>query len=208
MLILKDTLAKEILFWQFVRYETNDLYLKAICSLESDGFKIKAVVCDGKTGLLKSLPYPTQMCQFHQTKIITKYLTLNPKLTASQELADIVEKLTRIKKNKFRKLLNQWRLKWSDFLKEKSFSETTGRWFYTHKRLRSACRSLEKNFEHLFTFQEYPKLKIPNTTNCLEGSFTNLKTKVRLHSGMNLLHKMRFINQMIINENLKHLSSK
>ena len=59
----------------------------------------------------------------------------------------------------------------------------TGRWHYTHKRLRSAYRSLRLNLPYLFTYQKYPELNIPNTTNSLDGCFAYLKELVRVHRG-------------------------
>ena len=36
---------------------------------------------------------------------------------------------------------------------------------YTHMNLRKAYRSLRKNIQHLFVFEEWTELDIPNTTN-------------------------------------------
>ncbi|MCD6337108.1 MAG: hypothetical protein J7M01_02610, partial [Candidatus Marinimicrobia bacterium] len=51
-------------------------------------------------------------------------------------------------------------------------------------RLRSAYRSLRANTPYLFTCQNYPELKIPDTTNSLDGSFTNLESKLSNHQGI------------------------
>ncbi|MCD6337641.1 MAG: hypothetical protein J7M01_05360, partial [Candidatus Marinimicrobia bacterium] len=68
--------------------------------------------------------------------------------------------------------------------KERTTNPVTGKWHYTHKRLRSAYRSLRANTPYLFTCQNYPELNIPNTTNPLEGIFAELKTKLRNHAGI------------------------
>ena len=57
-------------------------------------------------------------------------------------------------------------------------------WHYTHKRLRSAYRSLKSNMPYLFTYQRHPELSIPNTTNTLDGLFAHLKDHVRVHRGI------------------------
>jgi hypothetical protein len=36
----------------------------------------------------------------------------------------------------------------------------TKHWYYTHKKVRSAYMSLERNLPYLFTYQKYPKLNI------------------------------------------------
>ncbi|HEY4478754.1 MAG TPA: hypothetical protein VI981_00100, partial [Candidatus Paceibacterota bacterium] len=45
-------------------------------------------------------------------------------------------------------------------------------------KVRGAYLSMERNLPYLFTYQKYPELNIPNTTNSLDGSFTHLKDKV------------------------------
>jgi len=161
------------------------------------------IVCDGKNLHLSSYfpGIPIQMCQFHQIMIIKRYLTANPKLLASQQLKKIAELLPKTTEEKFTVLLNAWYFRWSDFLKEKTKVVGTNRWFYTHKRTRSAYRSLRTNLPYLFTYQKLSKqyhLELPNTNNSLEGSFAHLKDKVRLHRGLKLNRKLKLINQILI----------
>ena len=137
------------------------------------------------------------MCQFHQVAIITRYITKNPKLEAGKELRKIILLLTRTNKEDFISRLEQWHQKWKDFLMEKTYNFKTGRWYYTHKRSRSAYRSLKTNTPHLFRFLDYPELNIPNTTNSIEGVFSNLKTKLRVHAGLKQERKKRVINELL-----------
>lgn len=90
-----------------------------------------------------------------------------------------------------------WHNKWDKFLKEKTFRQPTKKWNYTHKRLRSAYRSLKTNLPFLWTWYDNPELKIPNTTNSLEGIFPNLKTKLRVHAGLKIHRKIKFINEYL-----------
>jgi len=110
---------------------------------------------------------------------------------------EIVKKLTYSSNIEFTELLDLWYKRWKDFLAEKSFDEDCKKWHYTHKRLRSAYRSLKTNLPFLFTYLEYPDLGIPNTTNSLEGIFTNLKTKLRNHSGTNKWRKMKITDEIL-----------
>jgi hypothetical protein len=80
----------------------------------------------------------------------------------------------------------------SSFLKERTINR-----HYTHKRLRSAYRSLRLNLPCLFTYQKYPELNIPNTTNSLDGCFAYLKKIVRVHRGSSRSLK-RKINEEIL----------
>jgi hypothetical protein len=87
--------------------------------------------------------------------------------------------------------------KWSFFLKERTSDPLAGKWFYTHKRLRSAYRSLKINLPYLFTYQKYLKLNIPNTTNSLDGCFAYLKELVRVHRGINKTLKRKIIQEIL-----------
>ena len=90
--------------------------------------------------------------------------------------------------------LNNWYLQWSDYLNERSKSPSTGKTYYTHKRLRSAYLSLKKHLPYLFVFEDYKELMMPNTTNALDGQFSDLKNKLRNHNGLSKGRKMKFID--------------
>ena len=50
----------------------------------SMGYKVVAIVSDGRKGLIQSFGLiPVQMCQFHQVDAIRRYITKNPKLPPS-----------------------------------------------------------------------------------------------------------------------------
>ena len=54
-------------------------------------------------------------------------------------------------------------------------------------RLQSAYLSLKRNMPLLWIFCDHPETGLPNTNNALEGLFSDLKTKVRVHSGISIL---------------------
>ena len=86
-MLFKDAISKENLLKYYVKTESNNLYKKGIEELRLRGYIIKAIVCDGRRGLLQSFGnIPVQMCQFHQTAIIRRYLTRNPKMPSVCEL--------------------------------------------------------------------------------------------------------------------------
>ena len=70
------------------------------------------------------------------------------------------------------------------FLLEKSVNERTGKSQYKHRSIRSAHRSLKHFLPYLFTYKEHPDLKIPTTTNQLDGGlFSPLKDLLKVHRG-------------------------
>jgi hypothetical protein len=191
-LVVRDPHKKENVYWLEIERETLDEWQCVRDTLEFQGFVIKAVLADGKPGLKRLYgEKPMQMCHFHQKQIITRYLTTRPKLEAGQELRVLVHGLCDADEESFTKELVAWHTQWHEFLKERTTNPETGKWHYTHKRLRSAHRSLQANLPYLFTYKKFPELNIPNTTNGLEGSFAYLKELVRVHRGLkrDLKHK-------------------
>lgn len=198
VMLFKDSLTKENLLKYYVKHETNALYITGVNELKSLGFQISAIVCDGRKGLIQSFKdVPVQMCQFHQSAIIRRYLTKKPKLKATQELMEVVDLMKQTDKESFVGALQLWFEKWEDFLNERSTNTVTNKTFYTHKRLRSAYRSLKNNLPWLFTWYDYIELKIPNTTNAIDGHFADLKNKLRNHNGLSKQRKMKFIDEFL-----------
>lgn len=198
VMLFKDSYTKENLLKYYVRAETNALYIKGINELKLKGFNVLAIVCDGRRGLLQSFDKtPVQMCQFHQVAINRRYITKNPKLPASIELKELVSMMKITDKESFEGGLNDWYLKWEKFMNERSINPGTGKSHYTHKRLRSAYRSLKTNIKWLFTWYDNIELQIPNTTNAIDGHFSDLKTKLRNHNGLSKKRKMKFIDEFL-----------
>lgn len=198
VMLFKDNITKENLLKYYVKYETNLVYQRGIEELKKQGFNILAIVCDGRKGLVKSFKdIPVQMCQFHQSAIIRRYLTKNPKLKASQELMQVLDLMTITDKESFIGALGLWFEKWQSFLDERTINPITKKTFYTHKKLRSAYNSLKNNLPWLFTWYDYYDLKIPNTTNAIDGHFSNLKNKLRSHNGLTMKRKMKFIDSYL-----------
>ena len=102
VMVFKDSISGQILFKQYVKQETNQLYLSGIEEITRRGIKIQAIICDGRKGLLQLVKgIPIQMCNFHQVAIIRRYLTKKPKMQASKELWGHVLLLVRTDKESF-----------------------------------------------------------------------------------------------------------
>ena len=197
LMVIKDAFRNKILWYKFVRNETIADYLEGIAWLREHGFRIYGIVCDGIRGLFTALcPYPVQMCQFHQMMIVRRYLTNHPELPAAQELLDLTKRITCLDKASFIAALDLWQGRWDGFLKERT-RDRNGRSTYTHPRVRSAYLSLKRNMKWLWTFEEYSHLHIPKTNNALEGTFTDIKTKLRVHSGISKQRRITLIQELI-----------
>lgn len=197
MVLRSDKLKKNI-FWREIDYERIESYLRARTKIERQGFKVSAIVTDGRPGVRGIFgDVPVQMCHFHQKQIITRHLTTKPKLEASIELREIAQTLRNTTEKEFTTALEAWHLKWFDFLKERTVNPDTGKWFYTHRRIRSAHYSLKTNLPYLFTYKKYPALDIPNTTSSLEGAFSYLKELIRIHRGISYKLKRKMIDEIL-----------
>lgn len=196
VVVMKDSYTGRILWRKFIfRKETLLDYVEGVDWLESNGFTIHAIVCDGLRGMFQVFSrYNVQMCQFHQMSIVRRYLTQNPELDASVELTKIIKMLCCTDKESFIDMFDKWYTKWEDFIKERYVERSTGKKRYVHCRLRSAYLSIKRNMPYLWTWYDNIELEIPNTNNGLEGKFSDLKSKLRNHNGLSKKHRMVFID--------------
>lgn len=186
------------LYWEISSKETAEIYHECRRRVEEQGFEIMAVIIDGKPGIIEVFwDVPIQMCHFHQSAIMTRYLTSRPKLAAGQALREIALMITTSTEEQLQEHLDSWYKQWELFLKEKSFNPETRRWHYTHKRLRSAYRSIVRNLSLLYTYQRHPELNIPNTTNSLDGTFAYVKDMLRIHRGLKRARKLKLIDEIL-----------
>lgn len=197
ILLFRSQLLKQNIYWKEITYETPAVYREAKKELEDQGFTITGVVLDGKRGVREVFSdIPVQMCQFHQIAISKRYLTSRPKTDAGKELRAIGLALTILTEQDFTTVLGEWHEKWKDFIKEKTFAPDGKHWSYTHRRMRSAYRSLKTNMPFLFTHQKYPGLKMPNTTNSIDGFFGKTKTLLQVHRGLTQERRYKIIQEI------------
>ena len=172
VIVFRSPTLKKNLWWIESQFETPFVYRDGLIALRKQGWDITSAVIDGKRGVAQVFEYagiPVQYYQFHQVKTVTKYLTRKPKTDAAKE-----------------------------FLNERSIAPHKKRgWEYTHKRLRAAHRSLKDNLCRLFTYQRYPELNIPNTTNTLDGMFSQIKNRIAVHRGLNRERRFKIISEIL-----------
>lgn len=196
VMVFKNSLDSSILLKKYVKTETINEYVSGIKEIARRGISVQSIICDGRRGIVQAFPdVPVQICQFHQIKTVTRYLTKNPKLEALKELKKISLMLVKSTEREFVLMLDEWYEKWKELLNERTRNPETGKTFYTHKPLRSAYRSLRNNLPHLFEFEHWRELDIPNTTNALDGQFSDLKNKLRNHNGLSKDRKKKLIDK-------------
>lgn len=198
ILVVRCPKLKRNLYWKEVCAETPEEYARARMHLQQQGFAIQAAVIDGKRGVMGIFTdIPVQMCQFHQIAIMRRYLTSRPKLEAGKELRAIALALPTLTEASCDALLKEWYSRWDLFLKERTYTGQGKRWFYTHRRIRSAYRSICTNLPYLFTYQRYPYLKIPNTTNSIDGYFSRVKGLLNVHRGLTPKRRYKIIQEIL-----------
>jgi hypothetical protein len=168
--------------------------------LETKGWTFTAAVVDGRRGLATVFKdIPVQICQFHQIQRVTKYLTRRPKTDAGKALRTLALTLTKTDEKNFTQALVAYEKQWKLFLNEKTIVLGLKRPQYTHKNVRSAFFSLKRNLPHLFTYQKYLNLNIPNTTNTIDGSFASVKKKTAQHHGLRRDRRFKVISELLTN---------
>ena len=201
LMVIKDVLRNKVLWHKYVRSETIAQYIEGISWLKSQGFKIYGAVIDGMRGLAQALyPIPVQMCQFHQILITRRYLTQDPDLEASIELLDLVKSITRMDKESFIGAFNEWYEKYKDVLNERVNDKRLKRYTPPSMRpkLRSAYLSLRRNMPLLWTFYDHPETGLPNTNNAIEGLFSDIKSKLRVHRGISKDNRKKLLDEYIM----------
>lgn len=200
LMVIKDALRNKILWHKYVRYESIRDYMEGIDWLKVHGFKIYGAVIDGIRGLSNALyPIPTQMCQFHQILITRRYLTQDPDVVASKELLNLVKDITKMDKESFTGAFDEWYERNKDVLNERVSDKRIKRKTppYMRPKLRSAYLSLKRNMPLLWTFYDHPETGLPKTNNALEGVFSDIKSKVRVHRGISKNNRKRLLDEYI-----------
>jgi hypothetical protein len=198
--VARDPIKKENLFWREIETETSLDYRFAKEYLEQLEYVIQGIVIDGKRGVREVFQgIPFQYCQFHQIKTVTRYLTRRPKSLAGQDLRAIALTLSKTDEKTFTERLSLWLKQYEEFLNERTTDPSSGskRLPYKHKKLRSAYRSLKTNLPYLFTYQKFPELRMPNTTNSLDGSFSHLKNMTGIHRGKIRTRRYKIIQEIL-----------
>jgi AraC-like DNA-binding protein len=174
------------------------------------GVQIESITTDGHKSILKAIKKTVpeiivQRCLVHIQRMCLIWLTRYPKHAAGVELRRLVLLLMKIKTPNdqlyWTSELKAWYIKHKNYLKEKTYHEQTGRYWYKHKMLRRSYFSIYRALPNMFQYLSNPK--IPRTTNGIEGFFGHLKNHLDLHRGLSLDHRINFIKWYIYLSNEK-----
>lgn len=193
--------GKNIIYFKEIRTEGVKAFRECLFHLENNlGYRFSSFVLDGKRGFINNIkklyPHrPIQMCHFHQKAIIRRYITDNPQTKCGQELKELMRDLSSKKDPQiFIDRFFELKEKYQFFLRQRSEKNNDQ---FRYQSLRSAFRSINYHLPYLFTYKEHPELKIPNTTNDLEGKFAHLKEKIKIHRGMTEKRKKKAIEFLL-----------
>lgn len=199
---------KAVIDWHWAGWGSSYTWEKLFNKLPAP----TVVVCDGQKGVLLAIArcWPKariQRCIFHVWQNIRTKLSLHPKTEAGVELLNLAKVLlkgiyTKEEALKWQEQLAFWEKRHSNLIRERTYADKPRpgkhNWWYTHGRLRSAYKQLEKLLRdnQLFTYLETDLTTepIPRTTNFVEGGINSqLRTKLKLHRGMSEDHQRRLV---------------
>ena len=184
-------------------YERVSDYWRAIHELKKAGLKPRACVIDGKRGVRRMLleeGYLVQLCQFHQIQTVIQNTTRNPELEPNQELLRLARLLPHANATQFAIAIANWQYRHGRWVAERTYLPGSYKKFnYTHQNSRRAFYSLHNNRHFLFTYEDYPELNIPKTSNMIEGRFGAIKTKLLCHRGCSDEMKWKLFLDLLIN---------
>jgi len=201
--------AGSVIDWHWAVWETSYSWEELLSKLPAP----TVVVCDGQKGVLLAIArvWPKtriQRCIFHVWQNIRTKLSLHPQTEAGRELLSLVKELLKGIYTKEEALIWQaklmaWGEHYDSLIRERTYAPalrpSKHQWWYTHGRLRSAYKQLDKLLKdnQLFTYLETDLTTepIPRTTNYVEGGINSqLRTKLKLHRGMSEQHQRRLVD--------------
>jgi hypothetical protein len=203
LIIFLDSITSKVLWYKFISLETKEEYIEGLNYLKDKNFEIQSVTVDGKKGIIQVFrDYPCQTCQFHLQAGILRKTTLNPQSILGQKLKYIATHFIneRWTNDQFQQVYNRLTIEYKEFLNEKNDNNQ-----YLHRNLRSAMFGIKLALPYLFTNQKHQELKIPNTTNHIDGGLNpKLKELVRIHRGMKIQRRNKLIQTLLINHPTNH----
>jgi hypothetical protein len=193
----------DIRYVQLYRHTNREKYKEIKEDLENLkrlNVAVYSVTCDGHKAILKAVKkvYPNaiiQRCLVHIKRQVKTYTSEQPKLLQAKELLKISNQITTIKTQEQCSIwllqFYTWYHQHAPFINEQSKNVETGRMWFTHKKLHTACSLIINAIPNMFCYLNDEQ--IPFTTNRLESYFTHLKEKLVLHRGLKFETKKNFI---------------
>jgi hypothetical protein len=203
IMIYRDVTNKNNLYWSYrssESYEAIEKDFNKLTPIIKDHLP-SGVITDWKGALVSAVniflpPTPHQRCLAHVKRSLTRLLPLKSPITATQQLRRIAKEIITIETQKGKRLwkgkLYLWTKIYGYLLQEKTIGvNTKKKWWYTHGNLRRAIKLLSFDEKHLFAYLFYKFL--PKTNNAIEGSNSQIKTKLSNHRGMKAPQQATYI---------------
>ena len=203
-----------LIYWRFVDRERFEYYCQDLTRITQFGYVIASVTSDWHGSLVAAVTYlfgdqiPHQRCLVHTQRWCESLLTQRPKTEAGVNLRELVKLLNQVKSGEEKQIwlawLSRWEDRYGDFIKERTYGvkeDDSKTWWYTHRNLRRAFRTLKTTKDHLFLYLNHPNL--PKDTNGLESEFSHLKQKINLHRGLKRRRKIAAIYWYVYLKNLE-----
>ena len=214
LMLYRRSKDKLLLRTSFMAKEYASLISKDLIALKEAGHRFTGVVSDGGTGVKKAIfkvfgHIPHQICMAHLHRQAVNALGRHPKdlnVKRLKELADWVWMIESKEALKWWKgEYHQWYLENLHYLNEYRRDEE-GRWWYIHKGVRKAARTLVYLAYYSFVFLDHPLM--PKTTNEIEASFGVMSTKKGVHKGLKRERIAGFLKWFVYFYNRKILSQR
>lgn len=176
-------------------------YCLDFSKLQELGYIVSGVTSDWHGSLVASVKEkfpdaPHQRCLVHAKRLCQTLLTRHPETTAGQELLELARVLPTIKTQAESHVWLTWLTRFEnrhqETLNHRTYHLDKKHWWFTHRNVRRAFRTLKTSTNHLFLYLDIPELT--SNTNCLEAEFTHLKQKLKVHNGLKRSKKINFIN--------------
>lgn len=191
---------ERVIFWDFIERENYGSYLSFLSQIKGFGYKVLGLTSDWHGSIVsaftKAFPgKPHQRCLVHTQRFCQSLLTRNPETEAGKNLLELVHLLNGIKTPQEKKIwlawLERFEFRYASMFNGRTYHQDGKHWWFTHRNLRRAFRTLRTTKEHLFFYLDNPNLS--KDTNGLEAEFKHLKQKLSVHKGLKRERKINFI---------------
>lgn len=200
LIVYRADNIKATLFYRLTDDERVMEIIADLKALRRMKIRVESVTSDGGQDIIRAVKYTfpnaiRQRCLAHIERECLNWITQHPKSAAGIELRRLVRQISKIKTHNdelyWKRCLDKWYDEYSEFLKEKSVSPTTGEKSYTHDNIRKAYYHIWHALPDMFQFIDHPD--VPKTSNGLESFFGHIKDHMRIHRGLSLEHHKNFV---------------
>jgi hypothetical protein len=191
--------SSRVVYFHEIKAETSADIMEGLRALKQAGYRFKSVTIDGRKGFEEAIRrelggVPIQLCLFHARAIVRRYLGPSPTHKAAQDLAELMLTLRHSCTGRFMGQFEKYQNEHQEILQRPRPLVKRNR---RRQRIRLAYRFVDNNMHRIFTFRDLPSQHIPPTTNHLEGLFSHIKERLKLHRGLKQNTKKKAIKYLL-----------